>query len=1062
MPTDLLAQKPKDLLAGSSTSKPRDLLAEKKAAAPVKTKRIPQGSSADGPTSSGAANQFFIGAANSTLWSVPELTHKEQFDQLESPYPEERIARGVGTAVGSVIGLPGVAWKMGSKLATKGIAKLAPEMVKVGVKASPMAKAIVEGAGGGGAYNLLDPTTPIEDKPLNTLGGIISGGAVGAAGHVVGEQVGKLPDFVKRVFSKKVDVPNKFNSTEEALLFGYKHKDNPKVLEELFKRREAAVAENKALMALENPTDEQMQEGMNIAVKGQLYREALEASEGKISQRDLEKIQKTLGLKSSQADAGAVAKINTLNEAVGPPRTFLPTGEAAMPNPRAELVPSFKRLVPQDAKKLIEDLDKRQTEILAADRGIISAKNQNELSKGIDADKILSDWQPGATVNAEGMFALRNKLVDKVLKITEHTTAEEIEKLSHEFIKADAMASETGRTLGSLNKVQSMASDQIKFLTEHFKVLSPEGQAAAAKVFKQFQAPGFWDKFMEYRTASLLTSPYTHVRNAIGNLIPRLYGPIHKVVAGGADMVRAGLTGTPRSVFASEGIADVVGVYQGFKPALRNALARLSDENFISESRMMEAVRHNQAISGLKGKIVRSPFRALDAMDEFFTTLGHNASLYSQATRQALKEGSKDWIGRAAQLVKSPSMLMIGKAKEAALKDTYRQPMGPAMSHLQAFFNGQGVVSRAAKFIVPFFKTPVNLFTWGYQRGPVTSMLPGSGNWKAIMKGTPEQKAEAWAKIAIGQMVGAGIGFEVLNGNVTGRLSGSREKREALMRQGVQPYSIKIGDKYVSYRSYEPLSSWLALTANAIETAKEEGKLDETTAVKVTAETVKMMKDQSFLQGISDLTSALDDPERYGQKFIQNAATSLIPTGVGYLSRLYDPVLREPDSIPESIKARLPYFSKSLPPKLDVWGRPITKEGTLSQRAWLPSGVMTSKPDMAENELLSLEKFPQKINRKYKGLNLTVEERNLITRSEGALEKTYLDKMVEMAEYKALTPEEQSQAVEKMFAKVRKEVRTPFFQEKFIQEFRKLKTGEERAQLLEKYTNKKLIKKEKQ
>lgn len=919
----------------------------------------------EGPSALGAAKQFLIGAVNSATFSVPELVRKEDFDKLESPYTAERIARGAGTVTGAVVGLPGLAFKVGSKVAMRGVAKTAPKLVRLAniaeraregtalAKAASKAKfiqAMVEGAGGAGLYNAVDPNTPLEDKPKSIAEGMIGGAVVGATIHTI-------PKSIKAIINKSKRVPKK---TAKAL-----------------------------------------------------------------------------------------------NEAVKPPSTFTPDGQEINPNPRADLVPSYKRMVPKEAKNLVEDLENRQTEILAADRGILSAKVQNEMSKSINAEQVLNNWKAGQVVNTETMFAVRNNLADRVMSLPKNPTPEMIENLSKDFIKADAMASEAARTVGALNKVQSMASDQLKMLTETFSSLDPQASEAAKRIFKQFKAPGFWDKFMEYRTASLLSSPFAHFRNIIGNTIPRLVAPTEKTVAGLANKAESLFTGKPQTVFAREGLADMVGVYHGTKPAIRNAIKAFMNEDFVSQERLAEAITHGKAISGLKGKIIRMPFRALGAMDEFFATLGKHASLYSQATRQAILEKAKDIPARTAELVKNPSHEMIARAAKEALVDTFRQPLGPAANHIQKALNAPNPVSRTAKIFIPFFRTPVNLFKWTSKRTPGIGII---ANWKPLIKGTAEQRAEAIGKLALGQVISAGMVMQAMDGSITGRLSGKKEERELLMRQGIQPYSIKIGDKYVSYRSFEPISSWLAMMANAVEVAKDDGVMDENKAAVITMETIKMMKDQSFLRGISDITNALDDPERYGSRLIQNLATSGIPTGVGYLARLQDPVLKEPNSIPDAVKAKLPYFTKQVPDKLDVWGRPITKEGTLLQRALLPSGVMTEKPDLTESELLSLENFPRKINKKYRGVELNVWERNLITRSEGRITKPLIDAVVRTPEYQQMTPEQQSQTIDKIFYEARKAVRVAFTNKKRIQALREAETMDEKIKLIEKYTNKILIK----
>jgi hypothetical protein len=667
------------------------------------------------------------------------------------------------------------------------------------------------------------------------------------------------------------------------------------------------------------------------------------------------------------------------------------------------------------------------------------------MSRNENPAQLYKDWVPGKVANTEQTWAMTFNL----LKRLEKGKGSEI---TDDLIKADAMVSEGARALGGRNKVFNVARDQFNFIKDEINKLPEGSRQAAQRLFKQFQAPSRWDQFMEFRTASLLTGPPTLARNAIGNTIGRAFRFPEKTLAGGINLIESKIRGIPQQRFAREGIADLIGMRHAFRPAMNNAIKGLLDEDFISDSRVMESVRFKKAIPGLAGKIIRLPFRLLGATDEFYRTLSHSASLYSQATRQALREKSKDIPTRVAQLLKKQTPEMIIKASNESKIDTFRQPGGPFSQAIENVLRK----SKIGKFIVPFFQTPVNLFKWSYRRGP-TSVL-SKENWKLIAKGSPEERAEGIARMALGQMITVGLAMEAFDGNITARLSPDKGKRDSLQRQGIQPYSIKAGDKYISYRSYEPISSMLSLVANLAEQSREGKKLKPEDYVQISMETLKMMKDQTFLRGVSDVVNALEDPERFGPRFAQNATTSLIPAGIGYIARLEDPIIREPESIPQAIRAKLPGFSKGVPPKLDVWGRPITREGTLSQRALLPSSVTTIKPDLTEEELMSLDLFPKKINKTYRGLKLTNFERNSITQVEGQIAKQLLDRAVASKEYQAMNPTAQDEFLSQIVSKTRSAVRQPFFKVKVMSEFRKLKTNEEKLEFIEKVSRKILIK----
>lgn len=115
------------------------------------------------------------------------------------------------------------------------------------------------------------------------------------AGHVLtskrgmatGSQPEELPEnFEERplIFDElektKKDIIPKFKSTEEALEFG--KKATPEQIKELQTEKERVNKLTDKIQAIKEPTDTQLQEGMNLATEGQLLREAIEAGEKKV------------------------------------------------------------------------------------------------------------------------------------------------------------------------------------------------------------------------------------------------------------------------------------------------------------------------------------------------------------------------------------------------------------------------------------------------------------------------------------------------------------------------------------------------------------------------------------------------------------------------------------------------------------------------------------------------------------------------------------------------------------------------------------------------------------
>jgi hypothetical protein len=99
-----------------------------------------------------------------------------------------------------------------------------------------------------------------------------------------------------------VSIPE-FKNTEDALVFGYKNKDNPGILNALQTKRDDMLAQIKELKA-KDPGNEEI---LVLAQKAQLPREALEAASGKITPEDLARIKKKMNNpESGKANLGLI------------------------------------------------------------------------------------------------------------------------------------------------------------------------------------------------------------------------------------------------------------------------------------------------------------------------------------------------------------------------------------------------------------------------------------------------------------------------------------------------------------------------------------------------------------------------------------------------------------------------------------------------------------------------------------------------------------------------------------------------------------------------------------
>jgi hypothetical protein len=162
--------------------------------------------------------------------------------------------------------------------------------------------------------------------------------------------------------------------------------------------------------------------------------------------------------------------------------------------------------------------------------------------------------------------------------------------------------------------------------------------------------------------------------------------------------------------------------------------------------------------------------------------------------------------------------------------------------------------------IVPFIKTPTNIMRDLGQHTPFVAQRM-SEYTEAMAKGGSEA-AKAHGRVMVGGLMwSAGI-MAAMNGNITGGGPKNKVQREALMATGWRPYSIKIGDKYVSYGRIDPFAMFLGISADWAEIAQhaEEKDLLNIAGAMLMA-LPKNLASKTYLKGLVDTLNAITYPE---------------------------------------------------------------------------------------------------------------------------------------------------------------------------------------------------------
>jgi hypothetical protein len=466
----------------------------------------------------------------------------------------------------------------------------------------------------------------------------------------------------------------------------------------------------------------------------------------------------------------------------------------------------------------------------------------------------------------------------------------------------------------------------------------------ATDFYRKFVAPtkSEWLDLLRYN--SMLSSPKTHIVNIFSNLVnTAMVAPIERAIAGGLDFLGSKITGQGRQMFAGESGAMLKGYFSKVSDAAHNFADVMRGKR---ASTNLDTKSIPIAASGAKGALVKTlayPMRLLEASDQFFTTLAEGAETGALKYRQ----------GKGVKVGNIESQAQRGAAYRVYRQDLFDENQGHMLdavdrltSTLQGLRNNPNpLVSNAAKFTVPFLRTPMNIFKQGLEYSPVGfGTIPGAAN-----------KTEQLAKAIIGSSVFTAASIMLASNRLTWGEPIDPAQKQAFKAAGMQAYSMKIGDKWISYQKLPaPIAFPFAMLA-AIHDTKENKQIDDNTVDLVLGSVAKygqFLADQSYAKSIGDLLAAARGGESGIERVVSNYGQQLVPFRAlgGWLAKLFDNTQRKIDSSAPFIDQQvqllmlnIPGLSQKVPARTDASGKPIPSQSRVAN-AFSPVQFSTEQP----------------------------------------------------------------------------------------------------------------------
>jgi hypothetical protein len=582
-------------------------------------------------------------------------------------------------------------------------------------------------------------------------------------------------------------------------------------------------------------------------------------------------------------------------------------------------------------------------------------------------------------------------------------------------------ASSKSRTKQITELMETRGADSKK-LANMINDVAKNGGNVSATVNKSLSGK-FKDAYYQVWINGLLSSPSTHMANIMSNMATSAMAIPERYITAGYDAMRG--AGGESLIQANARAAGFFnGVVDGFKlmkGTLKNEALEIGSKIDKPVDAISAAAWGKQPDSvmgkGLDyiGRAIGMPGWALEKGDLFFKGINYRMMLNEKAAGQALEEGltGSAFKQRVMDLVKNPTEAMMDVSSDFARYQTFQNQTGKfAQSIGQAVGHVPG-----GRFVMPFVRTPANILSYGFERTPVAFAM---GKVREAIKSGGSARAEALARMSAGSLLMGAVAPLALDGVVTGAGPADYRERAVLEQTGWQPYSIKIGDKYVSYDRLEPISTLIGYSADI---SSIMGQLGEDESGELVAAGLaafsRNLTNKTFLSGITEFVDVVtsNSPNKW-ESFASRQLSGLIQP-------IYSSAIRKAnyfdDNISRDYKAddvngflkstfmraqeQVPGLGKSAPPRRDIWGDEIHYLHGVAPalEALTPIKIKQDDPDPV-NKIIASNRIPVSLpSRNMMGIKLTNAEYSEYSKYAGRLAKGRIDAAYNKGMLKGMT-----------------------------------------------------------
>lgn len=725
-----------------------------------------------------------------------------------------------------------------------------------------------------------------------------------------------------------------------------------------------------------------------------------------------------------------------------------------------------KNSLDEQGDKLIKQWERKTKNFTAEDVAIGAIlieryQQQGDNESAVNVVQKLADMGTEAG-RAVQMFSIFQRLTPEAMLIYQQRKLNDVFK--------EVSQRKTGEWVEANRDKFQLTSEDGKFITEQVEKAQQatserEKQIELAKIEKRINdklPPERGQTIKAIRRMAMLFNPKTQVRNIVGNTLIMPVNDVADIIGTQIDKAiakRTGVRTTNNPIFKEKGKGFKKGItesIQDYKMGIRTEPSGSKYEfNFGGKS--FNENTTSKALNAINNK--------LNGIENLLGAVmsGGDRPFYEAAFNNSLQGQMK------ANNVTTPTTEMIDIAVNEALSRTWND----SNSYTEAVLGIRRQMNKLniggfglGDLIIPFAKTPANLTKAMVEYSPlgtIEAIINYSDMKKAISRGemTAQQQknfVNSTSKAITGSILYLIAGALAQSGAVTGSADDDKDIKNFEQNVlGIQPYSIKIGDKTFTYSWANPLNAPLAIMADTYKMGKEKAGLFDilTNGFKVAGEVVV---DNSFLQGIKELFEADSISEGVVNAIVDMPA-QFIPTFLSQFATLGDKSKRQTfeygdklKSTINQIKAKIPGAKNTLAPTVNTFGEEVENYGgdNSAFNVFLnPANISKANATDTQKELYALYEatkdktiFPMQapyyLSDDGEKVNLSSNERSEYQKRSGEYVSKELHALFDSEFYKTLESEDKVEVVNKIVKDANTHAKSKWITTKATKELKKI------------------------